>query len=157
MSRRVREATADDAVRIAPIVAALKAELGSEDAPQVDRIAAACVTGIERGVYGGLVLEDDGEIIGYAGYNPRFTLYAFGEFMQLTEFFVHPDRRGQGIGTTLIWAIELMCREKGWERIEVNMPKTDLDGFDDTDAFYRNKGYVSRHLRTNKVIRPVQR
>ena len=57
----------------------------------------------------------------------------------LDELYVVPDRRGQGLGTSLLKAAEKVVRERGGELLEIN-----VDGEDhDTRRFYERHGYTN--------------
>jgi GNAT superfamily N-acetyltransferase len=55
----------------------------------------------------------------------------------LDELYVAPGRRGAGIGTELLHAVEALVRHRGGELLEIN-----VDGEDhDTRRFYERHGY----------------
>ncbi len=62
-----------------------------------------------------------------------------GSVALLDELYVAPEYRGQGIGASLLAAVEDVVRQRGAELVEIN-----VDG-GDTDArrFYERYGYTS--------------
>lgn len=80
----------------------------------------------------GIAAEDDGgEIIGGAlGF---IDPYADGDFFFLSELFVVPERKRQGVGKALIAALKERLREKGVGVMQ-------LISIDDNLEFYRRAG-----------------
>ena len=79
----------------------------------------------------GLAAEEAGEIIGGAlGF---IDPYADGDFFFLSELFVVPERKRQGIGKALIAAMKEQLREKGVGVMQ-------LISIDDNLEFYRRAG-----------------
>ena len=86
---------------------------------------------IEDGTY--YVAETEGEIVGCGGWSKRRTLYggdqAKAEVDSLLDpavdaariraFFVHPDRRRQGIGSRIMRICEEAAREAGFTTLEL--------------------------------------
>lgn len=86
---------------------------------------------IEDGTY--YVVETEGEIVGCGGWSKRRTLYggdqAKAEIDSLLDpetdaariraFFVHPDRKRQGIGSRIMQICEEAAREAGFAMLEL--------------------------------------
>lgn len=66
----------------------------------------------------GLAVTVDGEAAGLVGVR-------FGEPWELHDLHVHPDRRGQGIGTRLVTAVEEFARLTGSLRVTVGVDNHD--------------------------------
>lgn len=60
-----------------------------------------------------------------------------GPVALLDELYVVPDRRGQGLGTGLLQAVERIVRERGGELLEINVDGEDVDA----RRFYERHGY----------------
>jgi GNAT superfamily N-acetyltransferase len=78
--------------------------------------------------------------VGVAVLSLRPNVWYDGPVALLDELYVVPERRGQGIGTSLLRAAESLCVQRGCELLEIN-----VDG-EDTDAqrFYARHGYSNR-------------
>jgi GNAT superfamily N-acetyltransferase len=78
--------------------------------------------------------------VGVAVLSLRPNVWYDGPVTLLDELYVVPERRGQGIGTALLRAAEILCVRRGGELLEIN-----VDG-EDTDArrFYERHGYSNR-------------
>jgi GNAT superfamily N-acetyltransferase len=60
-----------------------------------------------------------------------------GQVALLDELYVVPERRSQGIGTTLIDLLIRTCRARGVDLIEINVDEADTD----TQRFYERHGF----------------
>ena len=78
--------------------------------------------------------------VGMALVTLRPNVWYEGPVALLDELYVVPERRGQGIGTRLLKAVEAECTRRGAKLLEIN-----VDG-EDTDArrFYERHGYTNR-------------
>ena len=134
--------------------------LASADADACDRIIVSlpyhfgheqgrrdCADAVRRDA--GLVAVEDGEVVGFLTYVPRFD-----EAAEITWMAVRNDRRRRGIGHALIADLTERLLGSG-ARILVALtvspsdpgPEPD-DGYQSTRAFYRSTGFVlARDLR----------
>jgi len=80
--------------------------------------AAALLRSRTDGTGFGLAATVDGEVAGLVGVR-------FGEPWELHDLQVHPDRRGQGIGTRLVTAVEELARLTGSLRVMVGVDNHD--------------------------------
>ena len=64
-----------------------------------------------------LVAADKTDIIGYAAVHWLPALFQIGPDGYLSELFVSAARRGQGVGSRLLAAVELEARHRGCERL----------------------------------------
>ncbi len=82
------------------------------------------------------IMDDDDGLVGIAYYAPEkfadkvWNLYLIG---------IHPDRQGEGRGTTLLRHVENSLALRG-ERILI-IETSGLGSFEQTRAFYRKNGY----------------
>lgn len=94
----------------------------------------------------GLLAEDDTAAI-LAGDPPdAFALVTFrpnvwfdGPVALLDELYVAPQRRGQGIGSTIIATLMELARDRQVGLIEINVDEGDVD----TQRFYHRHGFSS--------------
>ena len=66
-------------------------------------------------------------------------VYAGGAFGTISELYVKPELRSQGIGGGLIATARAFARTRGWQRLEVTTPP--LPSFARTLDFYRGLGF----------------
>jgi putative acetyltransferase len=115
------------------IFAASIAELAAEDYDEEQR--AAWIAGAEDGEAFGarlanaltIVAERGGDVVGFAS--------LAGGVLDL--LFVHPGAAGQGVGTTLIDAIEKLAAARCVERLAADVS-------DNAEAFFIRRGYVAQ-------------
>lgn len=82
-----------------------------------------------------------GEVpIGVALCYEAFALYAGGTFGVLSELYVSPPWRHQGVGQALVTTVRALARERQWHSIEVTTPP--LPAFDETLRFYEAHGFA---------------
>ena len=60
-----------------------------------------------------LVIELDGELVGYAVVGFGFSLEFGGRDALLDEFYLRKSFRGRGIGSAVLQSVEELCRAKG--------------------------------------------
>lgn len=83
-----------------------------------------------------LVAADGAKIIGYAAVHWLPALFLPGPDGHLSELFVSAERRGQGLGSRLLEAVELEAERRGCERLTlVNLKNRES---------YR-RGFYARH------------
>ncbi len=66
-------------------------------------------------------------------------LYAGGEFGIVTELYVTPECRSQGLGARLLETARDFARQAGWVRLEVTTPP--LPEFERALHFYQSHGF----------------
>src|SRR5688572_13327640 len=93
-------------------------------------ICAITESALERALFGprplaeAIVVEEAGELVGFALFFPYFSPYpgVAGIFMEL--LYVVPERRGQGLGRTLLREVARIAVERGAGRLEWGVGKT---------------------------------
>ena len=91
----------------------------------------------------GFVAEEDGSVVGFLTYEPRFTAAA-----EITWMAVRSDRRRAGFGTALVDRFADRMRAEGRYLLLVftvspnEEPDTIPDGYQATRAFYERNGFV---------------
>lgn len=138
---QIRTLAPDDATTCDEIVLGLPYHFGNE------RGRRDCAAAVRRDA--GLVAVEDGEVLGFLTYVPRFD-----EAAEITWMAVRADRRRRGIGHALIDRLAEQLTAEG-KRILLVLtvspsdpgPEPD-DGYGSTRAFYRSTGFVlGRDLR----------
>jgi GNAT superfamily N-acetyltransferase len=83
-----------------------------------------------------ILAEDDGEIVGYALVFLYFSPYPGVPSLFMEHLYVVPDRRGQGIGRTLLRHVARIAFERGADRLEWGVLKANHSGI----RFYARLG-----------------
>lgn len=100
-------------------------------------------------VFAFLASTPGGKPAGFTLIYEGFALYAQGHFGTLSEFYVRPPYRSQGVGHRLVEAARALGRARNWRRLEVTTPP--LPMFARTLAFYESEGFAitgGRKLKT---------
>jgi GNAT superfamily N-acetyltransferase len=148
MPLRIREASPDDAVK----VAALLDELGYPENDVADVRERLTVWSREpAGI--ALVAEDDGCVVGVVAVTAIPYLEHEGRWGRVVALVVSAERRGRGIGRQLIEAAEQAAIGYGCVSMEVTSARRRTE----SHAFYRRLGYVDwcdRSARYQKDLVP---
>lgn len=144
MTAAVVEAGPPDASAVTALVHALLAEImaasgGAAFQPDPVRDAATCLDLLRGGRLIALLAHRDDGPQGVLCLSPAQALYTGGSFGIITEFYVRPDCRGQGLGRHLLGAALKVARRHGWRRLEVTTPP--LPAFAATLRFYERAGF----------------
>ncbi|MBN2381720.1 GNAT family N-acetyltransferase [bacterium] len=83
------------------------------------------------------LVELDGHVKGYAMATVGFDLEFGGRQATLTELFLLPESRGQGIGRRLLGAVEAELKQRGISTLELQVERKNQSA----QAFYRALGY----------------
>lgn len=78
-------------------------------------------------------------ILGFVALYEGYALYAEGAFGTISELYVRPGFRSQGIGAALVGEVKQVAQVKGWTRLEVTTPPLPL--FERTYRFYEHQGF----------------
>lgn len=92
---------------------------------------------------------DAEDVVGFVAAYEGHALYVQGTFGIVSELFVRPASRSQGIGAMLVRAVREFGQQRGWTRLEVTTPP--LPHFDRTVAFYGKQGFAVTGGRKMKV------
>jgi GNAT superfamily N-acetyltransferase len=145
----VREARADD---LAAVVALLKEdvirEIDEADVPVEDYRAA--FEEIRADAHQDLLVgEVDGEVVATAQLTwVRHLTYVGGLMCVLESVRVRSDRRGQGLGTSLMEHVLDLARRRGAVRVEL----TTNARRDRAQTFYRELGFVPSHVGMKRYL-----
>ncbi len=96
-----------------------------------------------------MVIELDGELIGYAVVGFGFSLEFGGRDALLDELYLLEAFRGSGIGSTVLQSVEELCRAKGILAIHLEADYVNAR----VHEFYKRVGYRDheRHLMTKWI------
>ncbi len=67
------------------------------------------------------------------------TIYALGDFGEISELYVEPAHRSVGVGAALIEKVVAFGRSKGWSMLEVTAPG--VPKWRRSVDFYRRNGF----------------
>jgi GNAT superfamily N-acetyltransferase len=153
---KIRLAEVNDAL----IVARLILELVAEVAPDAPTAATERVTAVARALLGGssvwAVLAESGAggAVGVLTLNECASISAGGRFGEITEMYVQPAFRSQGIGANLIRAALEFGRSREWTRLEVGAPP--VPPWARSSAFYRRNGFEESGPRLKLALRELR-
>lgn len=106
-----------------------------------------------HGGYAAYLAERQGQSVGFVTLSETRALYAGGVFGIVTELYVHPELRSQGIGECLLEAARSHARQAGWVRLEVTTPP--LPEFERALGFYRAHGFeIAGGRKLKSVLTP---
>lgn len=96
-----------------------------------------------------LVIEFEGELIGYAVIGFGFSLEFGGRDALLDEFYVRENFRGRGIGSQVLGVVEELCRVKGIRAVHLEADYVNAR----VHEFYKRLGFRDheRHLMTKWI------
>src|ERR1700730_3767249 len=69
-----------------------------------------------------LAIDTAGEPVGVATLTEAVAAYAGGRYGIISELYVEPNRRSQGVGRQLLDAIRREAQSRGWHRVDVAAP-----------------------------------
>ncbi|WP_028350548.1 GNAT family N-acetyltransferase [Bradyrhizobium murdochi] len=121
MSTRRAEVT--DAATVARFVHALLDELSGGKAPGIEIVTQNAETVLADISVVAVIASADNEPVGVMVLNECTAIYAGGKFGVISELYVRPDMRSQGIAPHLIAVALAEGRARGWKRLEVGAPR----------------------------------
>ncbi|MEP4035916.1 GNAT family N-acetyltransferase [Pseudophaeobacter sp.] len=135
---------------VAGFVAALLEELsGGEryDPDDLLEVTADLLAGEE--VVGLLAYEGD-QPLGLIMLNQCAAIYAGGLFGEITELYVVPDQRSNGVAQKLLLAARDLGRARGWKRLEVGAPNQPQ--WQRSLQFYQREGFLVTGPRLRQLL-----
>ena len=92
---------------------------------------------------------DGDRAVGYCAVHWTPFLFLKGGEAYVTELFVHPQHRGQGIGSKLLDQVEDEARKRGCARLSLLNGK-ESEAYD--RGFYKTRDWVERDLMANFIL-----
>ena len=141
---RVRDARADDAEALVPL-------LGTLGYPAPAAVVAKRLVSLQQADPSGRVLvalDESGRALGVLVYHSTPVLHRPTSVGRITALAVDPSARGLGVGRRLVEEGERLCRDAGLARLEVTSGPAHATAYD----FYRHLGYEDQGLRFAKVL-----
>jgi len=111
--------------------------------PIRETLARSVVTGNAR------IARDDGGIVGFVTFEPDAGAYETDATTgTVTNLFVRPDRRGEGVGGELLAAAERALSEAGADAVSLEV----MAGNEAARRFYRREGYGNHRVTMTKAL-----
>lgn len=141
----IREATAEDAEALGPLLATL----GYPADPVTIRRRLHDLALLDP--TGETLVADDGErLLGFATLHCTPTLHRPTAVGRITGLAVLPDAQGRGVGRLLVAEAERRFQARALERVEVTSGPTHSAAY----PFYRARGYADQGIRFSKPLTP---
>ena len=154
MSIELRQAGPEDDGAVGDLVHRLLCELAPEREADFDRDdfqeRADRLLRMPDRVWAFLALKDGEGPVGVILLNEGASIYAGGIFGTITELYIAPAYRSQGIAPRLIEAAVGLARQRGWGRLEVGAP--DVPRWQRSLDFYLKEGFVEVGPRLKRLI-----
>ncbi len=148
----VRPACSEDAETIATAVRELLSELDGTPSA-VPGMEGAARTLIESPWAGAvLVAQADDGLVGMLAASWQMAIHVPGAYALIQDLWVDPAWRGREIGSSLLAALFELAREKGFERVEVGLPRESFSQFAATEAFYLGNGFEPNGPRMRRIL-----
>jgi len=136
---KTRLAGPADAQTVASLLFGLLDELWSGKGPDVESLTRTATDVIgDPTVTAALAYVDD-EPVGVVNINECTAIYAGGKFGEVSELYVCPRMRSQGVAPRLIDVAVAQAQQRGWKRLEVCAPAQPK--WSRTLSFYKQNGF----------------
>lgn len=149
-SLSIRRAESADVALVARFVHALIDELSGGEAPALAAVTeSARMVIADPGVIA-MIAHMDAEPAGVLVLNECTAIYAGGKFGEISELYIRPDLRSQGIAPDLVAVALAEGRARGWTRLEVGAPRQ--PAWKRTLDFYLRNGFEEVGPRLRRPI-----
>jgi len=150
----IRQAQTSDVDVVAELVHALLSELTPPEAepPKVENVCASTMRLLnkDRGVWAFLAEDERGDALGVLTLHECAAIYAGGRFGEISELFVSPLARSEGVGPELLKEAIRFGQAREWRRLEVGAP--DVPRWNRTVSFYLRNGFEEVGLRLKYLL-----
>ena len=140
----------EDAPVVAKLLHELLNELAREGGPSLGALRSTAEEVLSRDSIDGALAFVEGQPVGVIMLNECMAIYAGGRFGEITELYVSPPYRSNGIAPMLIGAATAIGHRRGWKRLEVGAP--DQPAWSRTLRFYVREGFEEVGPRLRKFI-----
>jgi GNAT superfamily N-acetyltransferase len=127
---------------------AINSKSPAEAIQHIERHLADCLADESHSVYVGV--DESGEVLGYVSVHWLSYLFLPGPEGYVSELFLRPAARGQGLGASLLEAVKAEARERGAYRLSLlnNQSRASYER-----GFYQKHGWVERPIMSNFIYR----
>jgi GNAT superfamily N-acetyltransferase len=148
----VRRACPADATGVAAAVRELLLELGgTPGTPKAMEAAAATL--IDSPWAGAvLVAQASKALVGVLAASWQMAIHVPGSYALIQDLWVHPSWRSRSVGVGLLEALFELARAKGFERVEVGLPRESFARFASTESFYLGNGFAPNGPRMRRTL-----
>lgn len=146
----VREAQSEDSAIVAGLVHALLDELSGGAPPDLPVVRQNAETVLAETAVAVFLAFVDDMPVGIMTLNTCMAIYAGGEFGEISELYIRPDLRSQGIAQLLLDQAWRKAVERGWKRIEVGAPSQPQ--WRRTYEFYLRNGFAEVGPRLRRLV-----
>ncbi|SNR48264.1 GNAT family N-acetyltransferase [Puniceibacterium sediminis] len=129
-----------DAPRVAEAVAALLQELDPTGHRTATTLFPVVTETLSLQSVTGILATDEKGTAGLVMLNDCAAIYAGGRFGEITELWIRPDLRSQGLASRMLHKVREIGATRGWHRIEVGAPNRAT--WARTLAFYQREGFA---------------
>ena len=152
MAVEIRIATEGDSQTVAELVTELLLELEPEVKDELIEMNLPKLTLnlLSKFKIIAFIAFDDEKPIGVITLHECAAIYAGGVFAEISELFVRPEYRSNGIGKKLLKAANQEALNRHWSRIEVGAPKQEK--WPKTISFYLNNGFKEIGPRLRAIV-----
>lgn len=155
MGITIKPAGAEHAALVAGLTKVLLEEIMAVTGTRHFSFDAAAAAGhyhefLRHGGYAAFLAWREDQPIGFVTLSETRALYAGGVFGIVTELYVRPENRSQGIGARLLQVARSHAQQAGWVRLEVTTPP--LPEFERALSFYQAHGFEIAGGRKLKTV-----
>lgn len=149
---QVIDAALENADVVAGFVTQLLLELEPDAAEEVEQMGLSAITLklMSEGRVRALLALHRGEPIGVLTLHECAAIYAGGVFGEISELYVMPAYRSEGVGERLLDQASRLASQLGWQRLEVGTPP--VGEWPRTRAFYERNGFLCTGSRLRQLI-----
>lgn len=140
MTITIRTANHSESGLAADMIADLLEELSGGAHVDRDEMRETTAELMRDGVVTALLARDGRDVVGILMLNECAAVYAGGRFGEISELYVLPDRRSQGIAGQLLTVARRIAVSRDWKRLEVGAP--DPRAWARTRSFYEREGFT---------------
>jgi GNAT superfamily N-acetyltransferase len=127
---------------------AINSKSPAEAAEHLELHLADCLADESHSVYVGV--DESGEVLGYVSVHWLSYLFLPGPEGYVSELFLRPSARGQGLGASLLETVKAEARERGAYRLSLLNNKS-RESYE--RGFYQKQGWVERPIMSNFIYR----
>lgn len=150
LSIEIKSLTEADAPAVAEFVYLLIDEFAPGAGPDHQAMSAIAQEVLPLESVSGFLAKIDSAPVGVVLMNECAAIYAGGKFGEISELYVRPEYRSNGVAARLLEAAGKHAEECGWKRLEVGAPTQ--PAWERTLKFYLREGFEEVGPRLRKLV-----